>query len=277
MAHSDLVARRGVVLSAERASLSYGDRVGVAEVSLDVHHGRVTCLVGRNGSGKTSLLRLLGGILRPTRGNVVLDGTELRTLSRNEIARRVAIVFQDRPVPFDLTVEEIVAMGRAPHQRRLQWDTSQDRKVVSEALRRLCIEHLRNRAFNEISSGERQRVALARALAQQPRVLLLDEPTAHLDIAAAVSLGRTIRRLAGEGLAIVAAVHDLTFAANLADSVVVLAHGRCVASGSPREALTPSTLQGAFGASFVDSTHNGMRIIVATDASHEEESEEYGS
>src|SRR5579859_388485 len=178
----------GVTFGYDRQPLLY-------DVHLQVRSGEMVGLLGPNGSGKTTLLRLISGVLRPHQGAVMLDGRDARTWGRREMARRVAVVPQEMHVPFAFTVEELVSLGRTPYSSLLGSPTKEDQRAVQSALQAADIESLAERFFNELSGGERQRVIVAMALAQRPALLLLDEPTSHLDIRYQIELLELVQRL----------------------------------------------------------------------------------
>jgi iron complex transport system ATP-binding protein len=188
-------------------------------------------------------------VLKPRLGSTLLDGRDLYALPARESARAIAVVPQDAPIDFDFTCGEIVLMGRAPHLDRFAGESEADRAATREAMERTGTWDLRARSILELSGGERQRVVVARAFAQAPQVLLLDEPTAHLDLAFQVQILRMVNSLRAEKrTAVLATMHDLNLAAAYADRIVLLSKGRIAATGSPRDVLVESTLQGVFGA-----------------------------
>ena len=236
----------------------------VHEVSLRVEAGEMLALIGPNGAGKSTLLRVAAGVVRPSSGGVRVDGDDLATLPAKERARRVAVVPQDAPLPSRLLVREMVGLGRTPYVRLLLGHTARDRQAVEGALAAVAIHELADRRVDELSGGERQRVILARALAQEPRLLLLDEPTANLDLHHQVAMLELVRELTREqGLAVVAAVHDLQLAALFCDRVILLNQGRVVSQGSPETVLTPSLLLEAFGQRVALSPHptHGVPLV----------------
>ena len=206
--------------------------------------GQIVGLVGPNGSGKSTLLRSIYRALRPVAGSVHLDGDDVWQLSARETARRVAVVAQEPPSDFDFTVQEVVEAGRTPHKRMFERDSPDDLAITAAALERVGMSAFADRLVATLSGGEKQRVMVARALAQQSRVLILDEPTNHLDIRAQLDLLELVR---GLGITIIAALHELNHATAYCDSVYVLSRGRVVASGVPRDTLTPELLRTVFG------------------------------
>lgn len=220
----------------------------VKDASLDLRPGRLTILVGLNGSGKTTLLRLLAGLWPPSEGEVTLNGREISSLPRRELARHVSYVPQDTHLGFAFTVRDVVMMGRHPHLGRFEREREQDRRSVEEAMRRADVLGLADRLVTEISGGERQRVIIARSLATEAGTILLDEPTANLDIAHVLDVLDLCRQLAtDQGKIIVIATHDLNAAARYADQIVLLQAGRIVACGSPSDVITDSAIREIFG------------------------------
>lgn len=233
-------------------------------IDLRLEPGQVTALIGPNGAGKSTLLRTVGGVLRPSAGHVWLDGTDLATLRPRDIARRIAVVPQDSTVPAGLLVREMVGFGRTPYTRLLLGPTSADRAAIEWAMDAAEVSDLADRLVDELSGGERQRVILARALAQEPTVLLLDEPTANLDLHHQVAVLELIRGLTRDrGLAVLAAVHDLQLAALYCDGVALMRGGRIVSQGPPEQVLTEPLLLQAFGQRVVLSTHptHGVPLV----------------
>lgn len=216
-------------------------------VDLTIAPGEFCALIGPNGSGKSSLLRVLAGLWSAAQGEVTLDGVPLSRVKRSELARRVSLVPQDTRIDFGFTVEEIVATGRYPHRGRFDRETADDRRRVDEALELCDVAHLRKRCVTTLSGGERQRALIARSLATDAEYVLLDEPTASLDVEHSIGVLDLCRSLAESGRAIVLATHDLSAAATCAHSVAVVSAGRLVADG-PRDAvLTTRVIEQVFG------------------------------
>ncbi|SDK67779.1 ABC transporter ATP-binding protein [Streptomyces indicus] len=230
------------MLHIEDLSYETGGRTLVDAVTLHAAPGETVGLVGPNGSGKTTLLRCVYGTLKPSAGQVRVDGTVLD--GAKERARRIATVPQDGQSAFELTVREVVAMGRSPHKKFWEPDSAADRLLVDEALARVGVTDLAERPFPGLSGGERQRALVARALVQQPRLLVLDEPTNHLDIRYQLEILTLVRELGTTNLL---ALHDLNLAAYFCDRIHVLRTGAVVASGTPAEVLTPDLLAEVYG------------------------------
>ena len=211
--------------------------------------GELTGLIGPNGSGKTTLLKLLAGLLRPDDGQVRLEGHALGAMTARDRARRITIVLPEAPILFNFTVMEVVLMGRAPHLGPWGLERPADYDAARRALLDVDLAECETRPVHELSSGERQRALIARALAQEPSILLLDEPTAFLDLKHALEIDVILRRLNAErGLTVVTVSHDLNLAARQARRLVLLQQGRIVADGPPAEVLTPARLREVYEA-----------------------------
>ena len=242
-------------VSVESVTVRLGDVIALDSVSFEAHRGRFVGLIGPNGAGKTTTLRAIAGLVRPATGTVCIDGSSVADLSSREASRLVAVVPQETSVAFDFDVREVVRMGRTPYRSRLPWRAPADADAVERALERTGITRLADRSITAVSGGERQRVLLARALAQETPVLLLDEPTASLDIAHQVRTLELLRDLVGGGKTVIAAIHDLNLAAHYADELVLLGDGRRLAAGSPRDVLTEAELERAFGTAAAVTRH----------------------
>jgi len=225
-----------------------GDATLLAEVDATLEPGAVTAIVGPNGAGKTTLLRVLGGLMDPTHGEVLIDETALGALSELERARRIAMIGHEAPPPFRWTVLELALMGRAPSLSLREFETEADIRIARDALRRVRLEELGDRQVDTLSAGERQRLMWARGLCQEPRVLLLDEPTSHQDPARAIELMSLLRELASVGCTVITVLHDLNLARRFAHQALILAEGRLVAHGPAAQTLVPERLSEVFGA-----------------------------
>jgi iron complex transport system ATP-binding protein len=219
----------------------------LAPVSLKACAGELTAIIGPNGSGKSTLLELLSGHLKPKSGGVFLDGVDLHAQSTRERARRVGLARQDTILLFSFEVQEFVRQGRHPHVGNKLFESPEDDRWVAWALEKTCLEEFAHRRVLEMSSGEFQRAVLARTLAQRPRLLLLDEPTANLDIGYQVEMFRLLRQLArSEGFIGIVVTHELNLAAEMADYVVLLDHGACLRQGKTEEVFRADLLSRAF-------------------------------
>jgi iron complex transport system ATP-binding protein len=237
------------MLEAHDISVNYGERVAVAGVSLRAVPGEITAIIGPNGAGKSTLLRALNGAIPTSNGDVVLDGKPLRTFARRAIGRRIAVVAQEAELRFPVTVLEFVLGGRYAWSSTSAWgfETERDVDVARAVLRETELEEFSTRLMNELSGGERQRAVLARALATEASLLLLDEPTANLDLAHQAALLQLVRARCDEKrAAAIVVTHDINLAAEFADRVLLLLKGRTLAAGTPREVLTPDTLREIF-------------------------------
>jgi iron complex transport system ATP-binding protein len=264
-------------LSVEQASYSYAaaDRPAplftLEATSLHACRQELVAIVGPNASGKSTLLRLISGALRPLSGRVQLDGFEVGSLDPRTRARRIAVVQQESPLLFPVRVDEYVLQGRHPYGQALRFETAEDVAIAEQALAQVGAAHLRGRWMHRISGGEKQKVVLARALAQQPLLLLLDEPTLHLDIGAQVELLQQLRSLAqSHGYTIVVVTHELNLAAEFADQVALLHRGKCLRSGTPADVYRRDLLEQVFGASLEVETRPSGRPHVTPLARRED-------
>ncbi len=235
------------VISAQ--GLTYEVEAGKLLDGVDLHadSGQLVGLIGPNGAGKSTFLRAISGILRHQEGTVCLDGTDLNAISAKEVAARLALVPQIAPYTHGFTALELVLMGRYPHLGRFQIEGAEDDYIARDSMRLTEIEQFADRTLDTLSGGERQRVFVSRALAQQPRVLLLDEPTSNLDIFHQIKVLDLVRQLVDDGLTAVAAIHDLNMAGRYCDRLVLLSEGRVLADGPPEAVLCPEVIESAFG------------------------------
>jgi iron complex transport system ATP-binding protein len=252
-------------LSARDVTLGYGDTVVVERLDLDVLDGSVTAVIGPNGCGKSTLLRALGRLLRPRAGEVLLDGRRIDRLPTREVARTLGLLPQTPVAPEGLTVADLVARGRHPHQAWFRQWSRDDEAVVAEAMASTGVLELGDRPVDSLSGGQRQRAWIAMALAQGTDLLLLDEPTTHLDLAHAVDVLDLVDRLNAErGQTVLMVLHDLNLAARYADRLVAMKAGRIVAQGPPRDVLTPALLEEVFGLRAVvlpDPVSRGVLVV----------------
>lgn len=234
------------VLELRGVALSFGGNPILRRIDLGLGEGEVLGLLGRNGSGKTTLIRVVTRVLRPDAGEVLLNGQPLEAYSRRELALAIGVVPQETTVPFAFRALEVVLMGRAPHLGLLGFETSQDLACAAQAMERVGIAHLAERPVTRLSGGERQLVVLARALAQDSPILLLDEPTAFLDLRHRLEVLSLVRELARAGRSALVVSHDLGLAARFCDRLALLGDGEILAQGPPSEVLTPANLRRAF-------------------------------
>lgn len=228
----------------------YPGRIVLREVDLQVDSGTVVALLGANGSGKSTLLKSVVRIVPPMTGEVFIHGRRVADMTYREIATRVGFVPQEEQVGFDFTVRQMVVMGRLPLSTAL-FDSEEDHDAATAAMLQADCLDLQDRVVTQLSGGEKQRVMIARALAQQAKILLLDEPTSHLDIGHQVAIHALLRRLAGQGFAVLVAIHDLNFAGALADRGVLLHDGRVALDAPMEDVLASDVLDRTYGVRFV--------------------------
>lgn len=251
-----------MTLALKSVAFGYRDREIGHAVSLSLAEGEVLALLGANGAGKTTLFKTMLGLLPVKAGEVALDGKPLSAWSRRERALRIAYVPQAHAAPFPFTVRDVVLMGRAAHLRAFAMPGERDRAIADAALESLGITGLADTPCTEISGGERQLALIARALAQQARIIVMDEPTANLDYGNQMRLLANIRTLAGQGLAIVLSTHNPDHALQVADRVALLKDGTLMALGAPAETLTPQTLKDIYGIDVVIGRVEGSEALV---------------
>lgn len=246
------------MLEAHEITVTYGSRVAVAGVSLTLKPHQVTAIIGPNGAGKSSVLRALNGGLASVSGEITLDSRPLASYSRRSLAKRIAVVAQESDLRFPVTVFEFVLGGRYAWAGSAGWgwETSHDVEVARKVLGETQLEELNGRLMNELSGGERQRAVLARALATEAGVLLLDEPTANLDLAhQAILLALVRKRCDSRGVSALVVTHDINLASEFADYVLLMKDGKSVASGRPDEVLTPELLKEVFAVRVLVDAH----------------------
>lgn len=229
-------------------SFSYGGEFHLKDISFTVGPGEVLVLLGPNGCGKTTLLKCINALLTPSAGEIDIAGNNVRELSKAELARLIGFVPQVHSPPFPYTVTEVVLMGRASHMSIFQQPGKIDYALSERALELVGISHMKDRIYTQISGGERQLVLIARAIAPEPKLLLLDEPTAHLDFRNQLVVLRMVKRVARErGVGVIMSLHDPNHALSFSDRVVLLGNGRVHASGAPLDVIKPETILGVYG------------------------------
>jgi iron complex transport system ATP-binding protein len=237
------------MLEAQNLKVTYDARVAINDVSLSLSTSEILAIIGPNGAGKSTLLRTLNGSLKPSAGQILLDGEPLKNYSRRAVARRIAVVAQEAELRFPVTVLEFVLGGRYASitSGTWGWETSDDIAAVRRVLRETQLEDMSIRLMNELSGGERQRAVLARALATEAKHLLLDEPTANLDLAHQASIFALVRkRCRSEQVSAVVVTHDVNLAAEFADHILLLKGGKTISYGTPTTVLRPDVLQSVF-------------------------------
>jgi len=236
------------MISATKMSVSYNGREVLRDISFELCEGEIVALLGPNGAGKTTLIRALNRAVPTVNGEIHLDGKAIKEYSRREIGRQIAVVAQENETKFPVTVLEFVLAGRFVHGGAFGWETDDDIAIARLALRDCDLSGFADRLMNELSGGERQRVVLARALATEANVLLLDEPTANLDLAHQAMMFRLVRgRCRSANASAIVITHDLNMASEFVDRVLLLKDGRVLAIGVPAEVLTAENIDSAFG------------------------------
>ena len=238
----------------------YGAHRVVEGADFSFCSGEIVALIGANGTGKSTLMKTVAAAIRPMCGTVTIAGEDVHRLSKKEVALRIGYVPQIESPAFDFTVAEVVLMGRIPHSDGL-FETREDRAAAEKAIERADCAALRERPMSELSGGEGQRVRIARALAQEAPVLLMDEPTTHLDVRHQIDIGRLVRSLAQDGYCVLVAVHDLNWSAAFATRSLLLGDGRVLLDGPTEEVLQSPEVDRAFGVAFRRIRENGLRLI----------------
>jgi len=244
------------MIEARSLSFKYDRDWILQDLTFSVPRGEFFGILGPNGSGKTTLLRLLSRVLVPTSGEILIAAKEISSFSHRDLAKKVAVVPQESIISLPFTVSEVVLMGRAPYQRGFGFDRPIDREVAEEAMKQMDVLRFANRPIQQLSGGEKQRTLIARALAQQPQVLLLDEPTAFLDLKYQLGIYELLTELnRTQGLTIVAISHDLNLLSQYSHRLMLLKEGRIHSLGSPREVLTALNVSQVYGVEVVAEIH----------------------
>ncbi|PWJ47009.1 ABC transporter ATP-binding protein [Faecalicatena contorta] len=262
-------------ITTEQLDIAYDDTIIVKELNMQIPHGKVTSIIGPNGCGKSTVLKAVGRILKPKCGMVYLDGDDIRNLSTKEVAKKMAILPQTPTAPSGLTVSELVAYGRFPHQKGFGKLTPEDKKIVKWALEVTKLSGFENREVDTLSGGQRQRVWIAMALAQQTDLILLDEPTTYLDLAHQLEVLSLLFELnRDQNCTIVMVLHDLNLAARFSDYMIAIQKGKIIKHGSPKDVMTARVLRKTFqiDAVIVQEPRTGRPICLTYDVLQGEES-----
>lgn len=260
-------------ISTEKLVVSYEEKLVVKDLDMQLPQGKITTIIGPNGCGKSTVLKAVGRILKPRGGMVYLNGDDIRKLSTREVAQKMAILPQSPQAPQGLTVGELVAYGRFPHQRGFGKLDAKDREIIQWALKATRLTELENTEVDTLSGGQRQRVWIAMALAQQTDLILLDEPTTYLDLAYQLEILELLYRLNREqGCTIVMVLHDLNLAARFADYMIAICAGNIVSSGKPEEVMTEEVLRNTFQieARITEEPSTGRPVCVSYDLIRQE-------
>ncbi|ABV33808.1 MULTISPECIES: ABC transporter ATP-binding protein [Pseudothermotoga] len=245
-------------------SFAYNGKPFINQIELLIEKAKITSIIGPNGSGKSTLLNLIAGLYKPHTGNVVIEGSDIFKISRKEIAKKLAIVFQQNYAPEDITVKELVQFGRNPHKKYFELLNDDDAGVVDWALRVTNMNHLSDRYVSQLSGGERQRAWIAMGLVQSTGILLLDEPTTFLDIRYQIEILELIKKINADcKLTVVMVLHDLNQAIRYSHRIIVMNSGEIVAKGDPGEIITPELIREVYGveAEKIFIRHSGDKII----------------
>ncbi len=237
----------GVYLKLQNGDFSYGERPIFTELNLEINKAEVLCILGANGCGKTTLLRCLNGSMRLSRGTVHLDGTDISSLNVEDVAKRIGFVFQEHTAPFPFSVLEVVRMGRAPHLKLFATPTHKDTEIALEKLELVGMLHLKDKPYTQISGGERQLILIARTLAQEPEIILMDEPTSHLDYRNQTIILQIVNRLAANGLGVLMTSHLPDHALLYSSRVALMKNGQFLSTGKPDEVMTDQSLKEIYG------------------------------
>jgi iron complex transport system ATP-binding protein len=224
--------------------VSYGSRQILNKVGIHAEHGQFVGIIGPNGSGKTTLVKTINRIIRPNSGSITIDGRNVENMDSTEIAKNIAMVSQVISINFEFTVEDVVLMGRTPYIKGAE--THEDMEIVQDAMEKTKILHLKDRFVTQLSGGELQKVIIARALAQDPKILLLDEPTSHLDITNQIDILNLVKDASRKGMLVIAVIHDLNLAAYYCDRLCLIRDGDLISIGTPEEVLTPNNIKATY-------------------------------
>lgn len=232
-----------VMVKADDVHFTYGGKETLQGISFEARAGEFIGLLGPNGSGKTTLMRCINAMLRPQKGTITIDGKDVSKLKVKEVARICANVPADCNEDFSLSVQEVVFLGRYPHVDGMWWESKRDEQVVLETMRKFELEHLADRRLAELSSGEKARALMAKAVVQAPKILLADEPSAHLDLRFKLEMMERLKELSRQGVCVITASHDMNLTSKYCDRVMMIGGGKVVAMGTPVEVITAERIR----------------------------------
>ncbi len=252
------------LVSADQLQVWYEDYHALHEICLNVKAGELVGIIGPNGCGKSTLLRTINGLIEAKSGDLVVDGMDVRETNLEDMAKICSNIPTEFPPDFNLSVYDVVMLGRYPHRRSMWWETSEDESIVNNALRMFGMDGLSDRDITQLSSGERQRTLIAKAYVQQPRIMLVDEPTAHLDIRYTLEVMQYFRDLIERerDMAIVIAAHDLNTVAKFCDRIVMIKKGVIMADGAPRDVITSENIARVYGVTADVIEHDGEIVMI---------------
>ena len=234
-------------IEVKNLKFAYKDEPVLKNLHFNIKKGMFLSIVGPNGSGKSTILKLLNNIYHPESSSILIEGRDIRKFKRKELARKIALVPQDTAIDFEFTVEEVVLMGRHPYKGRFERENGEDHRMVEEAMELTNTLYLKDRMITELSGGERQRVLIARAIAQDPAIILLDEPTAHLDINHQIEILNLLKKLNKErGMTIVLVIHDINLGVRYSDEIIMLNQGKIIGRGKPENVITKENIREAY-------------------------------
>ena len=234
------------ILRVENLHFSYGKKEVLKGLNFSVFESKVIGIIGSNGSGKTTLLKNISGYLKPTFGNIFIEDRNIRELSIKEKARYISYVPQDIRCDFQFTCYDIVMMGRMPFLKRFQSESQKDKDIVKRSMEMTNTWQFRDTMINQLSGGEKQRVYIARALAQEPKILLMDEPISHLDIKYQIEILSFVKELSKRGILVIAVLHDINLASQFCHEILIMKKGKLMDLGSPNKVITPENIKSAF-------------------------------
>ncbi len=254
------------ILKVENIHFSYGKKEILKGLNFSIQKSGTIGILGPNGSGKTTLLKNISGYLKPTSGNIFIENRNIRNFSIKEKARYISYVPQDVEYGFNFTCYDIVMMGRMPFLKRFQSESQKDKDIVKRSMEMTNTWQFKDTMINQLSGGEKQRVYIARALAQEPKILLMDEPISHLDIKYQIEILSFIRELAQQGILVIAVLHDINLACQFCNEILIMKDGRIMDLGRPNKVITPKSIKSAFSidVDLIENPKNNIPYVVAS-------------